>query len=128
MVVVLGLLAFVIEFAFLVGVFLLASGAVGGGAVGSAEGVAAGRGVGATVAGVLAVVVVAGLWALLVAPKARRRLPKIPRALAAGTAVAIVGAGLLGLGHQRFGPVLIGAGPVLAWAQVALDDLSPSTR
>ena len=43
MLVVLGLLAFVIEFAFMVGVYLLASGVVGGG-------------VGGTVAGVLAVV------------------------------------------------------------------------
>ncbi|MFW5468532.1 DUF2568 domain-containing protein [Knoellia sp. CPCC 206435] len=114
MLVVLGLLAFVIEFAFMVGVFLLGSGVAGGG-------------VGGALAGVLAVVVVAVLWGLFVAPRARRRIPRVPRALAAGTAVAIVGAGLLGLEHQRFGLVLIGAGLVLVMAQLALDDVTPTT-
>jgi hypothetical protein len=112
MLVVLGLLAFTIEFAFMVGVFMLASGVAGGGVAG-------------TVAGVVAVVVVAGLWGLFVAPKARRRIPKVPRALVAGGAVGVVGAGLLGLGHQRFGLVLMGAGLVLVLAQMALDDVGP---
>ena len=112
MLVVLGLLAFVIEFAFMVGVFVLASGVAGGGVAG-------------TVAGVVAVVVVAGLWGLFVAPRARRRIPKVPRALAAGGAVGVVGAGLLGLGNQQFGLVLIGAGLVLVLAQLALDDVGP---
>ena len=80
MLVVLGVLAFVIEFAFMVGVFMLAAGVVGGGILGS-------------VAGVLAVVLTAALWGLFVAPRARRRLPRLPRALAAGGAVAVVGAG-----------------------------------
>ena len=121
MFVVLGLLAFVIEFAFMVGVFMLASGVVGG--AGGAGG--AGAGVAGTVAGVVAVVVVAVLWGLFVAPRARLRLPKVPRALAAGGAVGVVGAGLLGLGHQRFGLVLLGAGLVLVLAQLALDDVGP---
>ena len=108
MLVVLGLLAFVIEFAFMVGVFLLASGVAGGG-------------VGGAIAGVLAVVVVAALWGLFVAPRARRRIPRVPRALAAGGAVGVVGAGLLGLGHQRFGLVLV-------LAQVALDDVVAPSR
>ncbi|MEO6019579.1 MAG: DUF2568 domain-containing protein [Knoellia sp.] len=112
MLIVLGLLAFIIEFAFMVGVFLLASGLVGGG-------------FGGVVVGVLAVVLVAALWGLFVAPKARRRIPKIPRALASGGAVAVVGAGLLGLEHFRFGLVLIGAGLVLVLAQVALDEHMP---
>ena len=103
MLVVLGLLAFVIEFAFMVGVFLLASGLVGGG-------------LGGTLVGVLAVVLVAALWGLFIAPKARRRIPKVPRALASGGMVAVVGSGLLGL-------VLIGAGLVLVLAQLALDDV-----
>ncbi|PRY51630.1 uncharacterized protein DUF2568 [Knoellia remsis] len=112
MLIVLGLLAFVIEFAFMVGVFMLASGLVGGGASGA-------------VIGVLAVVLVAVLWGLFVAPRARMRIPKVPRALAAGGAVVVVGAGLLGLGHQRFGLVLLGAGLVLVLAQLALDDGPP---
>jgi hypothetical protein len=115
MLVVLGLLAFVIEFAFMVGVFMLAAGVVGGG-------------VGGSLAGVLAVVVVAALWGLFLAPRARWRLPKLPRALAAGGAVGVVGAGLLGLGHQRFGLVLLGAGLVLVGAQIALDDAVPVDR
>lgn len=110
MLIVLGLLAFVIEFAFMVGVFLLASGLVGGG-------------LGGTLVGVLAVVLVAALWGLFIAPKARRRIPKVPRALASGGMVAVVGAGLLGLEHSRFGLVLIGAGLVLVLAQLALDDV-----
>ena len=65
---------------------------------------------------------------LFVAPRARRRIPKLPRALAAGGAVGVVGAGLLGLGHQRFGLVLIGAGLVLVLAQIALDDVAPPAR
>ena len=115
MLVVLGLLAFVIEFAFMVGVFLLAS-ALGGG------------GLGGSVAGVASVVVVAVLWGLFIAPRARRRIPKVPRALAAGGLVAVVGAGLLGLEHSRFGLVLIGAGLVLVLAQLALDDTVPVPR
>ncbi|GAA4119608.1 hypothetical protein GCM10022415_19870 [Knoellia locipacati] len=113
MLVALGLLAFVIEFAFMVGVFMLASGSVGGGVAGS-------------LLGVLAVVVVAALWGLFLAPRARHRLPKLPRALVAGGAVASVGAGLLGQGHQRFGLVLLGAGLVLVAAQIALDDGLPA--
>ncbi len=112
MLIVLGLLAFIIEFAFMVGVFLLASGLVGGG-------------FGGVVVGVLAVVLVAALWGLFVAPKARRRIPKIPRALASGGAVAVVGAGLLGLEHFRLGLVLIGAGLVLVLTQLALDENVP---
>ena len=115
MLVVLGLLAFVIEFAFMVGVFLLASGLSGGGVPGA-------------VAGTVAVVVVAALWGLFVAPKARRRIPRVPRALASGGAVSVVGAGLLGLGHERFGLVLLGAGLVLVLAQMALDDVVPAAR
>ena len=111
----LGLLAFVIEFAFMVGVFMLASALVGGGVAGS-------------LLGVLAVVVVAVLWGLFVAPKSRRRLPRLPRALAAGGAVVAVGGGLLGQGHPRFGLVLLGAGLVLVAAQIALDDAEPSRR
>lgn len=113
MLVVLGLLAFVIELAFMVGVFMFASEVVGGG-------------LGGTVVGVLVVVLVAALWGLFIAPKARRRMPKLPRALASGGAVAVVGAGLLGLDHQRFGLVLIGAGLVLVLAQVALDEVVPT--
>lgn len=113
MLIVLGLLAFVIEFALMVGVFMVASGLAGGG-------------LGGTVVGALAVVLVAALWGLLIAPKARRRLPKLPRALASGGAVGVVGAGLLGLGHQRFGLVLIGAGLVLVLAQLALDEAHPA--
>ena len=112
MVVVLALLAFVIEFAFMVGVFLLASGLVGGGLVGA-------------LVGVLAVVLVAALWGLFIAPKARRRLPKVVRALASGGGVAVVGAGLLGLGRERFGLVLLGAGLVLVAAQLVLDGADP---
>lgn len=115
MLIVLGLLAFVIEFAFMVGVFLVASALVGGGLAG-------------TVVGVLAVVVVAALWGLLIAPKARLRLQRLPRALASGGAVGVVGAGLLGLEHQRFGLVLIGAGLVLVLAQLALDESPPAPR
>ncbi|WP_404380814.1 DUF2568 domain-containing protein [Knoellia locipacati] len=111
--VVLGVLAFAIEFAFMVGVFMLAAGLTGGGVVGS-------------LVGVLAVVLVASLWGVFVAPRARRRLPKLPRALAAGGAVGVVGAGLLGLGHQRFGLVLLGAGLVLVAAQLALDEAVPT--
>lgn len=114
MLIVLGLLAFIIEFAFMVGVFMLASSVVGGG-------------FGGLVVGVLAVVVVAVLWGLFIAPKARRRIPKVPRALAAGGAVAVVGAGLLGLDHTRFGLVLIGAGLVLVGAQIALDEVVPAS-
>ncbi|MFC7489886.1 MULTISPECIES: DUF2568 domain-containing protein [unclassified Knoellia] len=110
--IVLGLLAFVIEFGFMVGVFLLASALVDGGIAG-------------TVVGVLAVVLVAALWGLFIAPRARRRIAKVPRALAAGGAVAAVGAGLLGLDHSRFGVVLIGAGLVLVLAQLALDGNVP---
>lgn len=113
MLIVLGLLAFIIEFAFMVGVFMLASGLVGGG-------------LGGTVTGVLAVVFVAALWGMFIAPRARRRIPRLPRALASGGAVAVVGAGLLGLDHQRFGLVLIGAGLVLVGAQIALDDTVPT--
>ncbi|GGB74664.1 DUF2568 domain-containing protein [Knoellia flava] len=109
MLVVLALLAFVIEFAFMVGVFLLASGLVGGG-------------LGGAVVGVLAVVLVAALWGLFIAPKARRRLPKVVRALASGGGVAVVGAVLLGLGRERFGLVLLGAGLVLVLAQLVLDE------
>ncbi|KRE42307.1 DUF2568 domain-containing protein [Knoellia sp. Soil729] len=112
MLVVLGLLAFVIEFAFMVGVFLLASAL-------------AGAGLGGSLAGVGAVVVVALLWGLFIAPRARRRIPKVSRALAAGGMVMVVGAGLLGLEHSRFGLVLIGAGLVLVLAQLALDDTDP---
>lgn len=112
MLIVLGLLAFIIEFAFMVGVFMLASGAVGGG-------------FGGLVVGVLSVVLVAGLWGLFIAPKARRRIPKLPRALASGGAVALVGAGLMALDHTRFGLVLIGAGLVLVGAQIALDEGVP---
>jgi len=112
MLIVLGLLAFVIEFAFMVGVFLLASGLVDGGGAGS-------------LAGVAAVVAVAALWGLFIAPRARKRMPRIPRALVSGGAVAVVGAGLLGLEHFRFGLVLIGAGLVLVLAQLALDDTVP---
>lgn len=115
MLIVLGLLAFIIEFAFMVGVFMLASGVVGGG-------------FGGLVVGVLAVVLVAALWGLFIAPKARRRIPKIPRAVASGGAVALVGAGLLGLDHGRFGLVLIGAGLVLVGAQIALDENVPAAR
>lgn len=104
-----GLLAFIIEFAFMVGVFMLASGVVGGG-------------FGGVVVGVLAVVLVAALWGLFIAPKARRRIPKVPRALASGGAVAVVGAGLLGLDHTRFGLALMGAGLALVLAQLALDE------
>jgi hypothetical protein len=112
MLLVLGLLAFVIEFAFMVGVFLLASGLVGGGLAGSLSGVGA-------------VVVVAALWGVFIAPRARRRILKVPRALASGGMVVVVGAGLLGLEHSRFGLVLIGAGLVLVLAQLALDDTVP---
>jgi hypothetical protein len=112
MLIVLGLVAFIIEFAFMVGVFMLASGTVGGG-------------FGGLVVGVLAVVLVAALWGLFIAPKARRRIPKLPRALASGGAVAVVGAGLIGLDHTRFGLVLIGAGLVLVMAQLALDENVP---
>lgn len=112
MLVALGLLAFVIEFALMVGVFMVASGLAGGGLAG-------------TVVGALAVVLVAALWGLLIAPRARRRLPKLPRALASGGAVVVVGAGLMGLDHQRFGLVLVGAGLVLVLAQLALDDGVP---
>lgn len=115
MVIVLGLLAFIIEFAFMVGVFMLASGAVGGG-------------FGGLVVGVLTVVLVAALWGLFIAPKARRRIPKLPRALASGGAVAVVGAGLLALDHGRFGLVLIGSGIVLVLAQLALDEGAPQSR
>lgn len=115
MLVVLGLLAFIIEFAFMVGVYLLGSGAVGGG-------------FGGLVVGVLAVVLVAALWGLFIAPRARRRIPKVPRALASGGAVAVVGAGLLGLDHSRFGLVLIGSGLVLVLAQLALDESGPAPR
>lgn len=111
MLIVLGLLAFVIEFAFMVGVFMFASGLAGGG-------------IGGTVVGVL----VAALWGLFIAPKARRRIPKVPRALAAGGAVGVVGAGLLGLDHSRFGFVLIGVGLVLVLAQLALDGSAPAPR
>ncbi|MEO7268368.1 MAG: DUF2568 domain-containing protein [Knoellia sp.] len=113
MLIVLGLVAFIIEFAFMVGVFMLASGVVGGG-------------FGGLVVGVLAVLLVAALWGMFIAPKARRRIPKIPRALASGGAVAVVGAGLLGLDHTRFGLVLIGAGLVLVLAQLALDENVPA--
>lgn len=113
MLLVLGLVAFIIEFAFMVGVFMLASGVVGGG-------------FGGLVVGVLAVVLVAALWGLFIAPKARRRIPRLPRALASGGAVAVVGAGLLGLEHTRFGLVLIGAGLVLVLAQLALDENVPT--
>lgn len=115
MLVVLALLAFVIEFAFMVGVYLLASGLVGGGFLGAGV-------------GVLAVVLVAALWGLLIAPKARRRLPRLPRALASGGGVAVVGAGLLGLGYDRFGLVLLGAGLVLVAAQLVLDDADLAPR
>ncbi|KGN38254.1 hypothetical protein N803_10900 [Knoellia subterranea KCTC 19937] len=111
----LGLLAFLIEFAFMVGVFMFASAIVGGGA-------------GGAVVGVLAVILVAGLWGLFIAPKARRRIPKVPRALASGGAVSVIGAGLLGLGHNRFGLVLIGSGLVLVLAQLALDESQPPVR
>lgn len=114
MLIVLGLLAFIIEFAFMVGVFMLASGLVGGG-------------FGGVVVGVLAVVLVAALWGMFIAPKARRRIPKVPRALASGGMVAVVGAGLLGLDHTRFGLMLIGAGLVLVGAQIALDQTVPGT-
>ena len=113
MLLVLGLLAFVIEFAFMVGVFMLASSIVGGG-------------FGGLVVGVLAVVLVAALWGLFIAPRARRRLAKVPRALASGAAVAAVGAGLLGVEHARFGMVLVGAGLVLVLAQLALDENVPA--
>lgn len=109
MLIVLGLLAFIIEFAFMVGVFMLASGLVGGG-------------FGGLVVGVLSVVLVASLWGLFIAPKARRRIPKVARALASGGAVALVGGGLVALDHPRFGLVLIGAGLVLVMAQLALDE------
>ena len=109
MLVVLALLAFVIEFAFMVGVFMLASGLVGGG-------------FGGGLVGVLAVVLVASLWGLFIAPKARRRLPRVVRALASGGGVAVVGAGLVGPGHERFGLVLLGAGLVLVLAQLVLDE------
>jgi len=113
MVVVLAVVAFVIEFAFMVGVYLLASGLVGGGFGGAAV-------------GVLAVVLVAALWGIFIAPKARRRLPRLIRALASGGGVAVVGAGLLSLGRERFGLVLLGAGLVLVAAQLALDETSPA--
>ncbi|EAQ00269.1 hypothetical protein JNB_08859 [Janibacter sp. HTCC2649] len=113
MLIVLGLVAFIIEFAFMVGVFMLGSGVVGGG-------------FGGLVVGVLAVVLVAALWGMFIAPRARRRIPKLPRALASGGAVALVGAGLLGLDHTRFGLVLIGAGLVLVLAQLALDESVPT--
>ncbi|MFC7487426.1 DUF2568 domain-containing protein [Knoellia sp. CPCC 206453] len=113
MLIVLGLVAFIIEFAFMVGVFMLASGVVGGG-------------FGGLVVGVLAVVLVAALWGMFIAPRARRRIPRLPRALASGGAVAVVGAGLLSLEHTRFGLVLIGAGLVLVLAQLALDEDVPT--
>ena len=54
-------------------------------------------------------------------------LDDVSFAVAAGETVAVVGAGLLGLGHQRLGLVLIGAGLVLVVAQLALDDVTPTT-
>jgi len=107
--IVLGLIAFIIEFAFMVGVFMLASSVVG-------------SGFGGLVAGVLAVILVASLWGMFIAPRARRRIPRVPRALAAGGAVAAVGAGLVGLGQIRFGVALIGGGVVLTLIQIALDE------